>query len=119
MAFRISGKEAKKSLHTKHKVGAAIVKGGRILATGFNSLSPSYKLKTKTRHAEAAAILKMLNGLRLHDLAGADMYVTRFTKGGVTGMAKPCTECQKLMRSVGIKRTFYTTDNNTTEMMKL
>lgn len=110
MSFRIASKQAKKSQHRQHKLGAVIVKGGRILSTGYNSLRPSLELKTETLHAEAAAVLKLLKARRLADLSGAEMYVTRFTRGGRVGLACPCSDCRALLTSVGVRRVYYTTD---------
>ena len=114
MSFRIASRQAKHSPHVQHKLGAVIVKGGRILSTGFNSIRPSSLLGTRTLHAEAAAILQLLKQRRLHDLAGADIYVTRYTKGGAVGMAKPCDHCRGLIRSGGMLRIHYTTGSGTT-----
>lgn len=115
MSFRIASKEALKSTFRKHRLGAVIVKGNRILAVGHNQLRPSAITKTDTLHAEAAAILKLLKERRLHDLAGASIYVTRFTKSGRIGMALPCTSCQELIRSVGISTVHYTNDTGETQ----
>lgn len=115
MSFRIATKEALKSTFKKHRLGAVIVKGNRILAVGHNQLRPSSITKTETLHAEAAAILKLLKDNRLHDLAGADLYVTRFTRSGRIGMAMPCPSCQELIRSVGISTVYYTTDTGETQ----
>ena len=119
MSFRASAAQAAKSQHKQHKLGAVIVKGGRILATGFNAMRPSALLKTQTLHAEAAAVLKLLKEKRMHDLAGSEMYVSRFTKGGRVGLAKPCVHCEQLIRAVGIKRVWYTTSSGTTSSFKI
>lgn len=118
MSFRIAAKQAKKSLHRQHRLGAVIVKGNRILSTGYNSMRPSAFLRTQTLHAEAAAVLKLLKARRLDDLAGAEMYVTRFTRGGAIGMARPCKSCHDLLCSVGIDSVHYTTDTGV-ETLKL
>lgn len=112
VSFRVAAKEAVKSQHKQHKLGAVIVKGGRILSTGFNSLRPSSLLKTHTLHAEAAAILKLLKERRLHDLAGSEIYVTRFTRGGAVACSKPCSACMDLIKAVGIKRIHYIDSTN-------
>ena len=118
MSFRIAEIQARKSKHSQHKLGAVIVKGHRILATGFNSMRSSAVTKTSTLHAEAAAILRLLKEHRLEDLAGAEMYVTRFTKGGNVGCSKPCDNCMDLIRSVGI-RVVHFNNNVTTESLKV
>ena len=113
MSMRIASKEAVKSKH-KHRLGAVIAKGHRILATGFNQIRPSAQTRTPTLHAEGAAILKLLKEKRLSDLAGSEMYITRFTKGGAVGLSKPCAACMDLIRSVGIRKIHYTTNDGGT-----
>lgn len=119
MSFRAASREAKKSSFVQHRVGAVIVKGNRILSTGFNKIRPSKELRTTTLHAEAAAILKLIKAKRLHDLSGSDIYVTRFTKGGKVSMAKPCEHCSLLIRSVGIRNVFYTDSTGGTMRYKV
>lgn len=115
IGFRVASKEAAKSSHEQHKLGAVIVKGARILSTGYNQLRPSGVLRTQTLHAEAAAILKLLKEKRLSDLCGSELYVTRFTRGGSVGCSKPCTACMELIRSVGIKKVHYINTKGITE----
>jgi len=117
MSFRIASKEAKKSKHKQHRLGAVIVKGGRILSTGFNEIRPSSLLKTNTLHAEASAILKLLKKNKFSDLAGSTMYVTRFTRGGNVGLSKPCQHCTDLIRSVGISCVNYSINRETSGTM--
>ena len=100
-------------------MGAVLVKGSRILAVGHNQLRPSRIIGTETLHAEAAAILKLLKEGRQHDLVNASLYVTRYTRGGRIGLARPCDVCMSLIRSVGIREVSYTTNEELTEMIKL
>lgn len=114
MSMRMAAKTALHSQFKQHRVGAVIVKGGNILATGFNSKQPSRLLGTLTRHAEAAAVLMLLKEGRLGDLVGSECYVTRFTAGGKCGISKPCSHCHQLLRSVGVRNCWYTDINGTT-----
>ena len=116
MSFKIACREARKSKHAKHKVGAVIVKGDRVLSCGFNSLRFSSIINQPTLHAEAHAILKLLKEHRLNDLAGSSLYVTRFTKGGNTGLSKPCKNCMELIKSVGVRKVYYSTKESTEVM---
>jgi len=116
--FRIASKEAAKSPHQQHKLGAVIVKGNRILATGYNQLRPSRELRTQTLHAEAAAILKLFKEKRLSDLIGSELYVIRFTRGGAIGCSKPCPHCLALSSSVGIRKIHYINAKGVTETTK-
>lgn len=116
--MRTANKVALKSEHKQHRHGAVIVKGGRVLSTGYNQLRPSNVIKTPTLHAEAHAILKVLGDRRQHELVGATMYVSRWTRGGCLSLSKPCPSCTDLLRSVGIRDCVYTTSTGT-ERMKL
>lgn len=105
-------KEAEKSTFNRARVGAIIVKGGRILSSGYNQTrysKLSARNQYKSIHAEEACIIKLLrkpNGLQM--LAGATIYITRIKKDGSTGLAKPCKTCQDLINSVGIKKIVHT-----------
>lgn len=105
--FRIASKEALKSSFGQHRLGAVIVKGSRVLSAGYNELRYTKELKKWNVHAEEAAILKLLKAKRLSSLAGADLYVTRFTRGGAVGCSKPCANCQVIIKAVGIRNVHY------------
>jgi deoxycytidylate deaminase len=117
--IRLATKHASKSSYY-FRLGAVIVKGNRVLSTGHNSISHCHVNDFKnSRHAEMDAILKLIKKQDgLSSLAGSTLYVSRITKTGV-GLAKPCIKCLNLARSVGVKEVIYTTDNNTTERLKL
>jgi len=115
--MRIAGKQADKASETlRHRLGAVVVKGGRILSTGYYEVRYTKELKKPTLHAEQSAILKLLKRRKLHDLVGSTLYVYRRTPGGNLGNACPCGDCMDLIRSVGIRKVFYTEDNQTKEL---
>jgi len=117
--IRLATKHANNSTYY-FRLGAVIVKGNRVLSTGHNSISHcSVNNFKNSRHAEMDAILKLIKKQGgLSSLAGSTLYVSRITKRG-TGLAKPCIKCMDLARSVGVKEVIFTTDNNTTERLKL
>ena len=119
MSFRIAEKQALKSPFLKHRVGAVIMKGNRVLSTGFNSIGYSKHSKRPTRHAEAAAICKLLSKKKMGCLAGAHLYVTRYTFSGTISCSKPCPCCENLIRSVGISTVFYTDFSGQVQRMNL
>lgn len=113
-------KQAAKSEY-KYKVGAVIVKGGRLLSVGHNVVGKTHPKHTgiykESVHAEEAAILNRLktkNGLA--SLQNAVLYVSRITSSGIPGMAKPCPNCERLIRAVGIKKVIFTTNTGETEV---
>lgn len=88
----------------KPRVGAAAVRGGRIIAIGYNRAGSSKQARDAwSRHAEVTACLRA-------DLRGATMYVYR--EHGLTGeplLARPCKSCWAVMRAAGVRRVVFTT----------
>jgi deoxycytidylate deaminase len=117
MSFRLAEIQALKSPFLQHRVGAVIMKGKRVLSTGFNSIRYSRITHKATAHAEAAAITKLLSAKRMEDLADSTLYVTRFTRGGVVSCARPCSDCLALIQSVGISKVYYTDFDGTTKRL--
>ena len=117
--IHVAYKNAIKSEFSRHRLGAVIVRGGRVISTGFNSLRYTKELKHHTLHAEEAAILNLLKSRRQHLLIGSELYVCRVRPNGTTGLSRPCARCMELIHSVGISRVFYTTNENTVESLKL
>ena len=88
------------------KVGAIIVKDGRIISIGYNGMpagwdnvceDDDFKTKPEVIHAEANAIAKLASS---HESGrNAYMYVTH----------SPCIECAKLIATSGISRVYYKT----------
>lgn len=94
--------------------GAVIVKGGRVLAIGYNKhrndpvfVSPEHIKTDCSRCAEMVAI----KGAGTRNVKGAVIYVARVNNQGVDRNSKPCPRCQTLIERVGIKRVVYTTEN--------
>jgi len=113
--IRIAKRVADKSTFGRARLGAVITKNGRVLSTGFNKIGFTKHLKHKnayscTIHAEEAAIIALLGRGRQDILVGSTMYLSRVLRDGTSGMAKPCKNCQDLIRAVGMKRVMYTTD---------
>lgn len=120
--IRIATKEAKRSAFSRAKVGAVVCRGGRIISSGYNYIGNCNYIRGRSYpesvHAEASAVAKLLRARRFGDLVGSTVYVSRFSSIG-TRLAKPCRECEDLLRAVGVKRVIYTTNNGGTEEMKL
>ena len=120
--LRRAQKEAENSKH-RHKLGAVITRGGRIISSGCNVVRYT-KLLRNRRHessvcAEQAAILKLLNKKAHDQLVGATMYVTRVTKLYKAAMAKPCDSCQEIMKAFSIKNCFYTDTDGSVKELRL
>lgn len=113
-----------------HKVGALLVKGGSVVNVSYNS--PTWNafaarfvkhregLKgTNIEHASLHAEIKCILGINTEVLNRSDLYVTRVRSNGKLAMACPCNMCQAALRHVGVKRVFYTDDNEKLNLLKL
>lgn len=107
--------------HKHYKIGAVVVMNHRIISSASNSNSKTHPLQKKynkyrftddgdhKQHAELAALVPLIrDGV---DLSNATIYVYRVHKNGTLAMSRPCPSCMQLIKDVGIKRVFYTTEN--------
>ena len=99
---------AKSSAKKKH--GAVIVRGGRVLGTGFNKnknhpnqISPEHIRMHASRHAEIEAIRDAGWNVR-----NAVLYVARVNNQGIDRDSQPCLSCSAVINEVGIKKIVYT-----------
>lgn len=104
--FIIAKHAALHSTHLDHPMGATIVYKNKLISSGYNKTHTHPKSPCYGIHAEVDAILRSRC-----DLKGCDIYVYRETKSGVPSMAKPCVACMGMLIEKGIKRVYYT-DNN-------
>lgn len=101
----------KESLRSSYKylLGAVIVKRGKIVGKGYNSVAYQGKRSFLNGiHAEIAAI----NNTRAADRSGSTIYVARWMRRGQLGLAKPCPACEKVLRKLGIKKVYYSDYGN-------
>jgi tRNA(Arg) A34 adenosine deaminase TadA len=101
------------STHEVYKMGAVVVKSGRILSAASNRINRGCSLISdkkwkNTLHAEAHAILHLLKKKRLKQLVGSSLYVTRVSRSGQLLNSKPCSFCAALAASVGVKSIYFT-----------
>ena len=97
-----------------YKHGAVLIKGGTVLNVSVNKNRHARFRKRfrkrdcghTTHHAELGCVL----GLDRSVTRGADVYVVRVGKGGELRLSKPCDMCEAALRHVGVKRVFYSID---------
>lgn len=107
----------------KARLGAVLVYKGKVMSVGWNSTktSPLQKSLNKFRHydldcgvahhtlhAEVSCLTKARD-LDI-DWGRASIFVYRIKKDGSSGLARPCKGCQALIKSMGIKNIYYSTD---------
>jgi deoxycytidylate deaminase len=100
-----------------HKHGAIIVnrKTGDIISTGYNHYT-EYMMHSFTCHAEMDAMSK-LKKLPKTLFSDFELYVVRIgkeSKGFPLKYSKPCVNCTKAILKYGIKRVYFSTDDNYT-----
>ena len=121
--FDLTKNIAFNSQYGKIRHGAVLVKGGSVKNVSFNkdkynSFGNRFRDKNRgpaTMHAELGCIL----GMSRNVTSGSDLYVCRINKNGEFRYSKPCSMCHQALKHVGVKRVYYTTNNNTIEMYKL
>lgn len=112
---------AQQSDHKTHRIGAVLVKGGSVINTScnkvqWNSFASRFahlRNNCQPEHASVHAEIGTVLGISRNKTRGADIYVVRVRKiNEKYGLAKPCKMCQGLLTEVGIKRIFYTINEN-------
>lgn len=106
--FELAKKLSKKSNYTEHQLGSVIVRRNNIEGVGWNSSKTHPRSPTRYQriHAEFSALLSTGR----EDLTGCDIYVYREVKNGQIANARCCVDCIKMLKQVGIKRMFYTSE---------
>lgn len=122
MAYMTCAKNVSKlSNHPKYPIGCVIVKGHRIISSGYNSDTKTQPLQatidssyfgcncTGKMHAETSALIYFIK--RHIDISGATLYTYRERRDGRgLGLARPCHRCMKLINLMGIKKIVYSTN---------
>lgn len=108
----------------QHHLGAVVIYRGGLLATGYNSTktSPVQKQYNRARgydveascayntvHAEVACLSK-IRYLDI-DFSKASIYIYREHKNGTKALARPCPACRKMIKDMGIKEVWFTTED--------
>lgn len=89
-----------------------ICERNKILAIGYNNGFKTHPQSKKfghrfyATHSELSAICSF--GGRVSELAGLTFYNIRLLKSGEPAMSRPCSSCQGLLASFGVRKLFYT-----------
>ena len=119
--FNKAAQLAELSTYHKVKVGCVIVYHNHIISTGFNKertdpLQMKYNIYHNIPkdclhklHAEMDAIKHIID-LNIN-WKNVSIYVYRKRNDKLFGMGRPCKACMNLIKELGIRHVFYTTDN--------
>lgn len=118
--FNAAAKLAELSTFRRVPVGCVVVHKNQIISTGSNKdkTDPLQKKYNGERnvpdysphkvHAEVDAI-KHVMGFDV-DWSAVSIFVYRKRRDQPHGMARPCKSCMKLIKDLGIRNVYYTTD---------
>ena len=121
--IELSKRIAESSEAPDYRHGAVLVKGSSVLNVSINKNSHARLGKRfrkrgcghATHHAELGCIL----GLDRTTTRGADLYVVRIGKAGELRLSKPCEMCEAVLRHVGVRRVFYSINEQKLGCVKL
>jgi len=123
--FQLAKKLAGNSTYGNFRHGAVLIGGGSsILGLGVNSdkyssIGSRYRPPEKgesTYHAEIAAISNIPRKIT----KGSTIFVARISKNNSdTRLSKPCPMCHEVLKAQGVKKVFYTVDNETIGFYKI
>ena len=95
---------------SKFRLGAILVHRNSIVSVGMNSYKTHPLMAARTEwpflHAEQNAIIRA----GLDNCEGLDLYIARVLKNNTLALSKPCKVCTKLIKDVGIKNVYYSTN---------
>jgi len=97
-------------MRSKFRLGAVLVYKNSIVSVGTNSYKTHPLMSKRTEwpylHAEQHAIVRA----GVDNCEGLDLYIARVKKDNSLALSKPCNVCAELIRDVGIKNIYYSTD---------
>jgi tRNA(Arg) A34 adenosine deaminase TadA len=123
--FQLAKKLATCSTYGNFRHGAILVGGGNaIIGMGINnekycSIGAKYRPHCKghsTYHAEISCIMNIPRC----STRGSVMYVARVSKkDGQDRLSKPCPMCHEVLKAQGVKKVYYTVDNENIAYYKI
>jgi deoxycytidylate deaminase len=116
--FEIAEESSKKSSYPRINIGAAIVLGNYLVATGYNQQKTHPKQakfnemysEFESSHYLHAEVHALINSAR-ENIEGADIYVFRRNREGSLANCRPCPVCYEAAKAAGISRIYYTTED--------
>lgn len=91
-----------------YRIGAVLMRRNRMVSWGRNIFRKSHT-KSRTIYNGIHAEFDCLHGVDPGKCRNSVLFVARVTNSGAISMARPCDDCQELLRDLGI-RVFYYTD---------
>lgn len=120
--FNVAKAVSKTSDFPRYHIGCAVVYKHQLISSGCNCTVTHPKQRELNRerfnkdtvhhwkHAELSALLPIMNRKDI-EWNKIKLYIYRESKDGTKALAKPCYGCQKLIKELGIKKIFYTSND--------
>lgn len=115
----------------QQRIGAILVIGNKIYATGFNRDDKTCRIQHKYSHLRSfdptlskapihaeISLLNQIKNLGLN-LKKAKVYVFRKDRNGFIADSRPCPACYAAMRDFGIRTVYFTSRKNGFEVLKI
>lgn len=109
----------------KQRVGAILVKGNRVIASGTNQLRHQSTLRTGhwqgSLYAEIDCILNAIRTgqkdspeyMARRKIKGSTMFVVRLKADDSFGLALPCEDCFEVIQGSKVKKVYFSTNQQT------
>lgn len=118
--FNVAKNVAELSDFERIHIGCCVVYKHRVISSGANVVKshPLQRRLNKYRfdedyyhpmHAEIRALLPLINRRDI-DFSSVSLYLYREDKNGNICLSRPCNGCMALIKELGIKNIFYTTN---------
>jgi tRNA(Arg) A34 adenosine deaminase TadA len=92
---------------------AFLLRNGKPITYGVNKKG----YRGSSIHAEMDCLKKVR--FQKRRAKNATMFIARFMKNGKTGLAKPCSNCLEILKTMGIKSVAWTTRKQTVEIARI
>lgn len=115
-------KIANNSNFSPHRHGAILVKGGSILSSSFNKNKFNRfadRFCTHDGHGTIHAELGCILGLDKSITSGSKIFVVRINKENYFKNSRPCDMCFACLRHVGIKKVYYSIDEERIGLIRI
>ena len=120
-AYFNAARDISKLSDHRQQLGCVVVNNHHIISSGHNSATKCHRIQAQLDkqffgdecclgpiHAELDALRPLIKSKA--DLTTSTIYVYREHRNGGTAMARPCPRCFQLIKSCGIKKIKYTTE---------
>jgi len=106
---------------SRFRLGAVIARRSRVISCGHNHMTKTRPspVRRKRREDELCGIhaeVDALKGLRREDTQRCHVYVARVLRSGKLALARPCENCQEVLRIFAIRKVFYSSEHGWREM---